>query len=123
MLLLRRFGMLVAFALVAVYAAVVLRGPQGVSALMDKRKEIRDLQEQNATLARENSRKDDRIKRLKTSASEQELEIRRRLKLLRPGETSFILPEAKETAPAAPAPLPTAPAAPATPNAAESAAQ
>jgi cell division protein FtsB len=101
MVLLRRFGIVVAFALVGVYAAVVLRGPQGITALMDKRKEIRELQEQNATLARENARKDDRIKRLKNSPDEQEMEVRKRLKLLRPGETSFILPEApKETAPA-----------------------
>jgi cell division protein FtsB len=111
MVLLRRFGIILAFALVGVYATVVLRGPQGVSALIEKRQQIRELQEQNATLARENARKDDRIKRLKSSPVEQELEIRKRLKLLRPGETSFILPEApKESAPATPsAPAPAEP--------------
>jgi len=34
-----------------------------------------------------------RIKKLEQSPSEQELEIRKKLKLLRPGETSFILPD------------------------------
>jgi cell division protein FtsB len=114
MVMLRRFGIVVAFALVAVYAAVALRGPQGIQALMEKRVEIRALQEENATLARENLRKEDRIKRLKNSPAEQEMEIRKRLKLLRPGETSFILPEpSKPLRDAAPAPS-TGPAEPST---------
>lgn len=91
--IIRRFGIIAAFILVGVYAVVVLRGPQGVNALMEKRREIRELQEQNATLARENLRKKDRIQRLKDNPSEQEMEIRKQLKLLKPGETSFILPE------------------------------
>ena len=40
--------------------------------------------------------KKERIERLKNDPKEQELEIRRRLKLLRPGETSFILPEGQK---------------------------
>ena len=40
-----------------------------------------------------NDSRRDRIKKLESSPSEQELEIRKKLKLLRPGETSFILPE------------------------------
>lgn len=60
---------------------------------MDKRNEIRQLEDQNATLAVENQRKRDRIRRLKESPSEQEMEIRKQLKLLRPGETIFILPD------------------------------
>ena len=109
MAILRRFGILVALALVGVYAAVVLRGPQGVQALMDKRKQIRDLQQQNATLKMQNARMRDRIARLQDSPAEQELEIRKRLKRARPNETEFILPEPAKPA----APAPTAPAAPA----------
>lgn len=107
MVIVRRFGIIALFVLVGVYAAVVLRGPRGILALKQKRGEIRELQEQNATLARENLRKRDRIQRLKDSPSEQEMEIRKQLKLLRPGETSFILPEATPAAApenAAPAP-------------------
>jgi cell division protein FtsB len=90
MVVVRRFGILVAFALVGVYAAVMLRGPQGILALKQKRSEIRDLQEQNATLSRENQRKRERIELLK---KDPEIEIRTELKLLRPAETTFILPE------------------------------
>ena len=60
---------------------------------MDKWREIRRLEEENANLQRENDYRRERIKKLRESPSEQELEIRKQLKLLRPGETSFILPE------------------------------
>jgi cell division protein FtsB len=70
-----------------------LRGPQGIPALMNKWREIRKLEEDNASLQRENDYRRDRIKKLQESPSEQELEIRKKLKLLRPGETSFILPD------------------------------
>jgi cell division protein FtsB len=95
MVAIRRFGIIVAFALVGVYAAVMLRGPQGLLALKQKRQDVRELQEQNATLARENQRKRERIEMLK---KDPEMEIRKELKLLRPGETSFILPEPSKPA-------------------------
>jgi cell division protein FtsB len=78
------------------YGIVALRGPQGLPALMEKRREVERLQEQNATLAREIQMKRERITRLMTSSSEQELEIRKQLKLVRPGETTFILPDASK---------------------------
>lgn len=89
----RRILVLGVFGIVSAYALVALRGPQGMPALLEKRREIQSLQEQNATLSREVQLKKERIQRLKTSTSEQELEIRKQLKLLRPGETSFILPD------------------------------
>ena len=75
------------------YGWIALRGPQGVEALLDKHREIRALQEQNAVVAREIERRKERIRRLKESQSEQDMEIRKQLKLLRPGETTFILPD------------------------------
>jgi cell division protein FtsB len=60
------------------------------------RAEIRQLQEQNAALAQENQRRREHIKRLRESTSEQEMEIRKQLKLARPGETTFILPDAQK---------------------------
>ena len=81
------------FALVVVYGLVALRGPQGVSALLDKRREVRQLEEQNAGKAAENQRRRERIQRLDQNSTEQEMEIRKQLKLLRPGETTFILPD------------------------------
>jgi cell division protein FtsB len=90
----RRIGFTLAIAVAVGYGWVALRGPQGVEALLDKHREIRSLQEQNAAAAREIDRRKERIRRLKDSQSEQEMEIRKQLKLVRPGETTFILPDA-----------------------------
>lgn len=73
------------------YALITLR--DGVPALIAKQKEIRLLEKDNAGLAREIESRRDRIQRLKQDQSEQELEIRQRLKLVRPGEKVFILQE------------------------------
>lgn len=91
--LLRMTAYMAVIALIGAYAAGVLRGPEGIPALMEKREEIRAVQEKNADLAKEIQQKRDRIERLRSSKAEQELEIRERLKLLRKGETSFILPD------------------------------
>ncbi len=80
-------------AIVAVLAVIALRGPNGFPTLADKRKQIQSLQEVNSSLAADNERKRIRIERLKHSRAEQELEIRERLKMLRPGETQLILPD------------------------------
>jgi len=96
--LLRKSGYLTVIVMVAICTLIALRGPQGIPALMEKRKEIRTLQEQNADLQKDNERRRDRIVRLQVSAAEQELEIRNRLKLLRKGETSFILPDQPKAA-------------------------
>lgn len=81
------------FAIAAAYGWIALRGPLGIQSLLDKREEIRTLQEQNANMQREVERRRDRIRRLADSSSEQEMEIRKQLKLLKPGETTFILPD------------------------------
>jgi cell division protein FtsB len=90
----RRIVYAAVFALIAVYGYFELRGPQGIPALMDKQREIREMEERNAAMQRENQYRRDRIHKLKENPAEQEMEIRKQLKLLRPGETSFILPEA-----------------------------
>jgi cell division protein FtsB len=84
----------IGFAIIALYGWIALRGPLGIQSLLDRRQEIRMLQEKNAAMAREVERRRDRIRRLTESTSEQDMEIRKQLKLLKPGETSFILPEA-----------------------------
>lgn len=89
----RRAGYALALVLLIGYGWVFLRGPQGIQALMEKRREIHDLQDRNEEMKRENERRKERIHRLQESRSEQEMEIRKQLKLLRPGETTFILPE------------------------------
>lgn len=93
----RRTVFLLVVGLIGVYGYLVLRGPQGIPALRGKWREIRTLEEDNANLQRENEYRRDRIKKLEENPSAQELEIRKKLKLVRPGETSFILPDAPKT--------------------------
>jgi cell division protein FtsB len=90
-------GWALAAAVLFVYGWVALRGPQGLPALMERRREVRRLEERNADLAHENELRRERLKRLQDSPSEQEMEIRKQLKLLRPGETTFILPDAPKS--------------------------
>lgn len=92
-----------AFALLGAFALRQLRGPAGLPSVRDKWDQIRELEEQNANLQRENDYRRVRIQKLESSPSEQELEIRKKLKLLRPGETSFILPEQAKPAGSDPA--------------------
>ena len=90
---LRTLTMLAGMALISAYGFVALRGPQGIPGLLSQQKEIRRLQEQNSDLQHEIERKKQRIDRLKNNPNEQELEIRRQLKLIKPGDTVIILPE------------------------------
>lgn len=90
---LKRGLIVVAFALLGAFALRQLRGPEGLPSVREKWDTLRQFEEQNANLQRENDYRRQRIKKLESSPSEQELEIRKKLKLLRPGETSFILPE------------------------------
>jgi cell division protein FtsB len=87
---LARYAYAIAFLLVASYAVVTLRGPKGVHALFDKQALIRQMEKRNADLDKEIERKREHIKRLSDNPSEQELEIRGRLKLVHPNEKVFI---------------------------------
>jgi cell division protein FtsB len=88
-----RWGGLLAAAALLVALVLVLRVPQGFSALQEKHQRIRQLQKENSDLLKENQRRQERIRQLKESSAQQEREIRERLKMLREGETSFVLPE------------------------------
>jgi cell division protein FtsB len=102
---LRTVVILAVVALLGAYIYTSLRGPQGLSALAAKREEIRSLQIENANLKQDIEAKAERIRQLKESQSEQELEIRKRMKLVKPGETVFIITDK---------PVPKPPPAPAT---------
>jgi len=78
-----------------VYGFTEMRGAHGAGRLMEKRQEIRTLEQQNETLHKEIEAKKNRIGRLMDSPEEQELEIRKRLKLVKPGEKSYILEDQK----------------------------
>jgi len=70
------------------YAAIMLRGPQGLSALVEKRQEIRQLEDENATLQRDIEAKKQRIERLKNDPMTQELELEK-LGLVHKGDMQF----------------------------------
>jgi cell division protein FtsB len=90
---LRPLAIIAAFVAAGAYGAIMLRGPQGLNALREKHQQIRTLEEENADLQREIAAKRDRINRLKSDASTQELEIRKRMKMQREGDTQFVLPD------------------------------
>lgn len=92
-----------AFVLAGAYISSALRGPNGLPAMIEKRRQVRELQEQNANLQKEIGLKRDRIRRLRDSRSDQELEIRQRLKLLKEKETTFILQDQPKPESATPA--------------------
>jgi cell division protein FtsB len=92
-----RFAYVIAFVLVFSYAFVTLRGPKGLHAIAEKRVQIRELEKRNAAIALDIERKRAHIRRLTDNPAEQELEIRERLKLVRPNEKVYIIgdPEKK----------------------------
>ena len=82
------YGMALMMAIV--YAFFTMRGPHGIPAYVEKRQQIREMEERNAALSRENQLKREYIERLGENQAEQEIEIRRRLKLVKPNEKVFM---------------------------------
>ena len=74
-----------------VYAFVSLEGPNGIPALLARRHQVAEFERQNQQILRENTQKEQRIERLENNPIEQEMEIRQRLKLAKPGEKIYIL--------------------------------
>lgn len=77
-------------------AYAILSGPHGIPMVLEKRRIIRQLEEENAALRQEIERKRERIHRLESDRTELELEIRRRQKLLKKNETVFLLQEPRK---------------------------
>lgn len=100
-----RIAGVVALLLLAGYAFIALQGQQGIPGLMDKRRQIREYEKKNADLARKIEEQRARIDRYSDSSSGPEMEIRQRLKLVKPDEKVFVLqdPPAQQ-APSAPHP-------------------
>ena len=97
---LTRFVYVVAFLVAVGYAFIAF--PQGVHAWHDKQRQIQDMEKRNDGLAKQVERRKEYINRLKNNAAAQELEIRKRLKLLHPEEKQYITgdPEAPAQSPA-----------------------
>lgn len=90
---LARIAYAVALFAVLGYAFITLRGPHGVPGLLEKQRQIRSMEQDNQQLNQEIGRLQDHIRRLDSDPGEQELEIRQRLKLLKPGEKVYITGE------------------------------
>ena len=86
-----RFAYAIAVLLVGSYGLVALRGPKGLNAIAEKRIQIRELEKRNEELVKDIERKREHIRRLNENPSEQELEIRERLKLVHPNEKVYII--------------------------------
>ena len=86
-----RFACLMVFLMAATYAFFAF--PKGMQAWHEKQRQIQAMEQRNLRLAHAVERKKERIGRLISSPAEQELEIRKRLKLAQPDEKIYILPE------------------------------
>jgi cell division protein FtsB len=85
---LRPIAALATLAGLAAYATIMLRGPQGLNALAEKHRQVRSVEEVNATLARENAAKRAYIERLTNDPTAQEVELRK-LGFLHEQDTQF----------------------------------
>lgn len=83
----------VAFLMVVSYAFITLRGPRGVTALVEKRHQIQELEQRNIRLDQEIERKREHIRRLAADPGQQELEIRERYKLVNPNDKVYVIGE------------------------------
>jgi cell division protein FtsB len=79
-----------------IYAFVVLRGPNGLPGLRARQQLIQEYEQSNLKMQRVIESRQERIKRLQENPSEQEFEIRQRLKLAKPGEKIYILDDKKQ---------------------------
>jgi cell division protein FtsB len=84
-----RFAYAIVFLLAVTYA--VFAFPKGIHGWQEKQRQIQVMEKRNASLAREVERKKEHIKRLDHNPAEQELEIRKRLKLAHPDEKVYIV--------------------------------
>ena len=92
---LARFAYVTAFLVMAVYAFVTLRGPQGIPAVVQKRQLVEQMEQRNQALNQEIERKKAHIRRLGNDPAEQELEIRERYKLVHPNDKVYIIGQPK----------------------------
>jgi len=96
---LTRFTYVMVFLMAVAYAFFAF--PKGMHAWQDKQRQVQEMEKRNANLAREVERQKEHINRLNNNPAEQELEIRKRLKLLHPDEKLYIMGDQGEAKPAA----------------------
>ena len=85
---LTRFAYVLVFLVAVGYAFFAF--PRGMHAWQDKQRQIQEMEKRNDSLARQVERQKEYINRLQNNPAAQELEIRKRLKLLHPEEKLYI---------------------------------
>lgn len=86
----RRAGVVVGIAVLGISTLGALRG---IPDVLHKREEIRKTTEEIADLDRKNKLLREHNQRLENSPDEQQMQIREQLKMQRPNETTFYLPD------------------------------
>ena len=86
---LTRFAYIIVFLVAVGYAFFAF--PQGMHSWQEKQRQIQEMEKRNDGLAKQVERQKEYINRLKNSPAAQELEIRKRLKLLHPEEQLYIM--------------------------------
>ncbi len=81
-----------------VYGVTEFRGPNGYSGLLQKRQQVHNLEQENARLKAEIDRLDKRVDKLKHDPAAQELEVRKRLHMVKPGEMVYVLQDSQKSA-------------------------
>jgi len=95
---LTRFAYVIVFLVAVGYAFFAF--PQGMHSWQEKQRQIQEMEKRNDSLAKQVERQKDYINRLKSNPASQELEIRKRLKLLHPEEKVYIMGDSETPAPA-----------------------
>lgn len=80
-------------ALVVACGFSAVRGLQGGAGPFEIFQQIREMQKQNRELEIQIDEKQERLRRFAEGPSESELEVKRRLKYLNPGERQVVLPD------------------------------
>jgi cell division protein FtsB len=91
MALLRQIGYVAAVALACFYAFVVLRGPNGIPAMLERNRQAETLEKEIRDLDARIQDKKNFLDEVRRSPELREREIRRQLNKVKPGETIIYL--------------------------------
>lgn len=92
--LLRQIGYVAAAAIAFFYVFLVLRGPNGIPTMLERRQQIERMKQENNALREEAEKRKAHIESLKNSADARERAIRENTNKTKDGETTIYLPPA-----------------------------
>lgn len=100
MALLRQLGYIAAVALACFYAFVVLRGPNGIPAMIERNHQVETLQREIRELDTRIQDKKNFLEEVRKNPEIRDREIRRQTNKVKPGETIIFLEDAPAATPA-----------------------